>query len=144
MEETGIALRFEKGEREGRSLGCRGWGARKLLVGDEIRVRGMFMMELRIVDHSRKQGSQTPADYVYSQMNKIIIIQSHRIIHFFQFLSIRSVCVSDILKLITLQNFLALHSKLFTKISRTTPLSIFISPIVSFNRYKFFQRIKKF
>jgi hypothetical protein len=45
MEETGIALRFEKGEREGRSLGCWGWGARKLLVGDEIRVRGMFMME---------------------------------------------------------------------------------------------------
>lgn len=69
MEKTGIALRFEKEERGGRSLGCWGWGARKLLVGDGIRVGGMFMMELRILDHGRKQGSQTFGVYIYSQIN---------------------------------------------------------------------------
>jgi hypothetical protein len=34
MEETGIALRFEKDRGGGRSLGYEGWGARKLLAGD--------------------------------------------------------------------------------------------------------------
>jgi hypothetical protein len=42
-------------------------GCRKLLVGDGIRVGGMFMMKLRIPDKGEEQGSQTSGVYIYNQ-----------------------------------------------------------------------------
>jgi len=41
---------------------------RKLLVGDGIRVGGLFMMKLRIPDQDEEQGSQTFGGSIYSKI----------------------------------------------------------------------------